>query len=183
MKNSNAFRYTLGERKGGKLSLSVGGGDDTPVFGMSSGWVFNFRSPPFDAEIEVSFDWTHTMSDTYEPDEHSDLLVLFDNQDKCQRASGCGPDISRLNGGGSRSSRSTKIFSAKANTDHSITFALWNDLKTQATEISTATIVSHKIVLISLSVSVSPPVITQTRKFANSKSDLLIDIFFSITYA
>mmetsp|Transcript_49050 Transcript_49050/g.118816 ORF Transcript_49050/g.118816 Transcript_49050/m.118816 type:complete len:961 (-) Transcript_49050:91-2973(-) len=155
LKNSNAFRYTLGQRKGGKLTLSVGGGDDSPVFGMSSGWVFDFKVP-FDAEIEVSFDWTHTMSDSYEPDENSDLLVLFDDQDKCQRASGCGPDISRLNGGGSRNSRSTKIFSASANTDHSITFALWNDLKTQATEISTATIDNVQIIARSADVNQDP---------------------------
>jgi hypothetical protein len=142
-KSPNAFRYTSGQRRNGRLELSVGGGDNSVIEGASCGWTFTFQVP-FDAVIEVSFDWTHFMSDDYEDNEYSELMVLFDGKDKCTAPQTCfDADVSRLNGGGSNSgSGTTRVYAVGANTEHTVTFALWNDLKTWFNEASSASFVS-----------------------------------------
>ena len=117
------------------------GPDNRVIFGASCGWIFDFQVP-FDATIEVTFDWEHDMSLDYEPDEFSDIVVLFDKQDVCPAPANCQKDVSRLFGRDNpQTGRAKRMFSASANTPHSVAFALWNDLRTFNNEVTTVYLV------------------------------------------
>ncbi len=139
-RGTSAPSYADGVHQNGRLEVTLGGQDNTAIYGTSGGFVrtFTLAQP---ATVSLELEYSLAQSCAYETDEQSEMLVSFDGtlvgryDDVVDRVVGNGNDCP----GTSSSGLFFHTMDLAAGT-HTIMIGGYNDKKTAADEVTTAII-------------------------------------------